>query len=311
MTRLSVLLRLLTAGLAVALIFLSCASSGNQTPAPEFDGSRALECLVRQVSFGPRVPGSIASADCRRYLVDFFRNLGGAVDTLPFIHNDKTTGKAVSMCNILVRFTGSAAGPKDNYLLAAHYDSRPRAEYDPDTTRRNQAIPGANDGASGVAVLMELGNLLATQKTRVNLDIVLLDGEDWGYPGDLNEYFLGAKAMLSRNIKGKYQFAILVDMIGDKDLTVYREEFSNKYSPKVTDLIWRTAAELKENHFIDSVGYGVQDDHLSFMTIDLPSAVIIDFIYPYWHTTQDTPDKCSSESLRAVGRVLSTILYRL
>jgi Peptidase family M28 len=311
MTRSSVLSGLLTAGTAALLIFLSCASSGDRKPVPEFDGSRAFEYLVRQVSFGPRVPGTTASADCRNYLVDFFSNLGGAVDTLPFIHDDKTTGKAVPMCNILVHFTGSSPASGDNYLLAAHYDSRPRAEYDPDTTKRNEAIPGANDGASGVAVLMELGNLLASLKTRVNVDIALLDGEDWGRPGDLDEYFLGAKAMLHQNIKGKYKFAILVDMIGDSDLKVYREEFSNKYSPKVTDLVWKTAAELKENRFIDSVGYGVQDDHLSFMTIDLPSAVIIDFIYPYWHTTHDTPDKCSAESLHAVGRVLSTILYRL
>jgi len=311
MTRKSFLSRLLAAGPAVALILLSCASSGTQRTGPEFDGGSAMEYLVKQVSFGPRVPGSIASTECRRYLVDFFHNLRLEVDTLPFIHTDKTTGKAISMCNILVHFTGTAAGPKDNYLLAAHYDSRPRAEYDPDTTKRNEAIPGANDGASGVAVLMELGNLLTAQKSRVNIDMVILDGEDWGRPGDLDEYFLGAKAMLNQDIKGKYEFAILVDMIGDSDLKIYREEYSNKYSPKVTDLVWNTAAELKENRFIDSVGYGVQDDHLSFMTVNLPAAVIIDFNYPYWHTTQDTPDKCSPESLRAVGRVLSTILYRL
>ena len=100
-------------------------------------------------------------------------------------------------------------------------------------------------------------------------------------------------------------------MIGDNNLRIYREGFSDRYSTKVNDLFWKTAAELGESAFVDSVKYDIQDDHLSFMTYKLPSAVIIDFDYEYWHTTHDTPDKCSAQSLRSVGRVVSTVMYRL
>jgi glutaminyl-peptide cyclotransferase len=292
------------------LCILSCSSKQKIITAPDFSGDRAFEYIQKQVSFGPRVPGSANSTACRAYLIDFFRALGAEVDTMPFIHNDKITGKPIRMVNIIAHFPG-AGKASESYLLAAHYDSRPRADHDPDSTKRSNAIDGANDGASGVAVLMELGNLLAERKPRVNVDMALLDGEDWGLSGDLDEYFLGAKELIMHSIKGKYKFALIIDMIGDKDLNIYREEFSSKYFPEISNLIWKTASQLGEKAFIDTVGYAVYDDHLSFMTIDLPSAVIIDFHYPYWHTIADTPDKCSPQSLRAVGRVVSTIIYGL
>jgi len=117
--------------------------------------------------------------------------------------------------------------------------------------------------------------------------------------------------MVKRNIADNYYFAVVIDMIGDSDLKVYREEFSNKYSPQITDLIWDVAEKLGETAFVDSVGYAIHDDHLSFMTVKLQSAVIIDFNYPYWHTTHDTPDKCSPQSLQSVGNVITNLLYRL
>ena len=153
--------------------------------------------------------------------------------------------------------------------------------------------------------------IISGHKPRVNIDMALLDGEDYGPPGHIDEYFLGARDMVRRNIKGKYKFALIVDMIGDKDLKVYRDEFSEKYSPQITDQVWNTAKQLGESAFIDSVGYAVQDDHLSFLTIKLPATLIIDFNYKYWHTTHDTPDKCSPESLASVGRVVTTFLYKL
>ncbi|MCX6827268.1 MAG: M28 family peptidase [candidate division Zixibacteria bacterium] len=293
------------------LLSLSCAGSkSNKVIIPPFDGDRAFEYLEKQIAFGPRVPGSTNAENCRQYLIDFFTGLGAVVDTMMFTHFDKVTGKAIAMVNIVARFKGSGSDENQNYLLSAHYDSRPRAEYDSDTTKRMEPIPGANDGASGVAVLMELGNLLAKSRCRVNIDLALLDGEDWGRPGDLDEYFLGAKEMIS-DIKGKYKFALVIDMVGDKDLKIYKEELSLKYYPEISKLVWETAAGLGEKAFIDSVGDAIYDDHLSFMTIDLPSAVIIDFDYPYWHTTLDTPDKCSVQSLQAVGQVIITLLYRL
>ncbi len=278
---------------------------------PSFDGDKAYQYLREQVEFGPRVPGTAGAVRCRDYFASFFQGLGVSIETMDFTHIDKATGKMIPMTNLLAHFKGIDSLSNKTYLFAAHWDSRPRAEMDPDSTRRNNPIPGANDGASGVAVLMELANLLAREKPRVNIDIVLLDGEDWGKQEDIDEYFLGAKDFVKRNVGDIYKSAILVDMVGDKDLKICREEFSNHYYPQLNDLIWSTASKLGEKAFVDSVGYSVMDDHLSFMTIGIPSADIIDFDYAYWHTTQDTPDKCSPQSLGIVGRVLTELIYKL
>jgi glutaminyl-peptide cyclotransferase len=304
------LARIVVSGLTAAVMLLSC-SGRHKVSAPEFNGDRAFGYLERQVSFGPRVPGSESNAACRRYLVEFLDSLGGTVDTMPFIHIDKATFKEIPMVNVVAAFTGTGGEGAKRYLLAAHYDSRPRAEYDPDSTKRGNPIDGANDGASGVAVLMELANIISNKRPRVNVDFAFLDGEDYGPPGRLDEYFLGAREMVRRGIGGKYELAIIVDMIGDKDLKIYREEFSHRYARPLQDFIWKIAAELGESTFVDSIGYAVQDDHLSFLTIRLLSIVIIDFNYKYWHTTHDTPDKCSPQSLASVGRVLSNFIYRL
>jgi glutaminyl-peptide cyclotransferase len=298
------------AGAILSLLGLSC-GGGQDVYVPDFNGERAFGYIEKQVSYGPRVPGTENSRKCREYLISFFDSLGASVDTMQFVHVDKATGRDIPMVNVLASFEGTNSEDPKKYLLAAHYDSRPRAEYDPDSTKREEWIDGANDGASGVAVLMELGVMFSEHKPRANVDLVLLDGEDYGPPGHLDEYFLGAKDMVKRNIGDKYYFALVVDMIGDRDLKIFREEFSNKYSPQITDWVWGIAAELGESAFVDSVGYAIHDDHLSFMTVKLQSAVVIDFDYPYWHTTHDTPDKCSPGSLESVGRVVSTLLYRL
>jgi hypothetical protein len=304
-------IRILKVCLFLILPFLLyCGSVNDNIRIPAFDGQRAFEYLEKQVAFGPRVPGSDNSFKCRRYLAGFFDNLGARVDSISFIHNDKISGKPILMTNIIASFDGYNKDDR-RILLAAHYDSRPRAEYDPDSTRRNEWIDGANDGASGVAVLMELANMLAEHKAGIGIDMIMLDGEDYGRPGDLDEYFLGAKDFVLRDIKGKYEFALVIDMIGDKDLKIYREEHSNKFSPEITDRVWKTAASLGEKCFVDSVKHAIYDDHLSFMTIKLQAAVIIDFDYKYWHTTADTPDKCSPASLKSVGRVVSHLIYEL
>ena len=297
--------------LIACFVVLSCKTKMEQTEAPVFDGQRAYGYLEKQVSFGPRVPGSDNAVNCRKYFMNFFDSLGISNDTMQFVHNSKVSGKPVTMINIIASIDPMDKDVTKRYLLAAHYDSRPRAEHDADPDKRENWIDGANDGASGVAVLMELANLFAAQKPGVGIDLLLLDGEDFGRPGDLDEYFLGAKDYVKRNIKGKYEFAIVVDMIGDSDLKIYREEHSNKYSPEVTDLVWNTAARLGETTFVNSVKHAIYDDHLSFMTIKLQSVVIIDFDYKYWHTTLDNADKCSAASLGSVGRVVTELMYSL
>jgi hypothetical protein len=305
------ILRKLFLSIVVLAVSISCESNKQPVLYPDFDGHRAFGYIEKQVSFGPRVPGSENSRNCLEYFIRFFDSLGVRNDTMQFMHNDKTTGKPINMVNVIATFDGIKQDSEERYILAAHYDSRPRAEYDPDPAKRDLWIDGANDGASGVAVLMELAGLLTVQKPRVGFDIVLLDGEDFGRPGDLDEYFLGAKDLILRDIKGKYKGAIVVDMVGDKDLQIFKEEYSYKYSSELTDQVWQTAREMGESVFVDSVKHAIHDDHLSFMTIKLPSVVIIDFDYKYWHTMDDTPDKCSPESLASVGRVLTNLIYRL
>jgi hypothetical protein len=292
----------------ISAVFIDgCASDGAPPP---FNGRRAFEYLERQVSFGPRVPGSSSSAKCREYFLDFFSRLGAEVDTMRFGHIDKYSGEEIPMCNIMACFKGASTSGKPGYLFAAHYDSRPRAEYDADSAKRELPIDGANDGASGAAVLMELANLLSQKRPPVDIDLLMLDGEDYGRPGELDEYLLGSKAYAASNRTKNYEFAVVVDLVGDSDLKIYREAYSQRYHPKLNDMIWRTAAKLGVREFIDSVGYAVIDDHISFMTAGIPAADIIDFNYAYWHTTLDTPDKCSSQSLEAVGNVLVHIIYR-
>jgi len=297
--------------LIAGLFVFSCGEKKRPVNVPAFDGQRAYHYIEKQVSFGPRVPGSENSANCRDYFLGFFDSLGVTADTMQFIHYSEVSGKPITMINIIASFEPDDKNISRRYLLAAHYDTRPRAEHDSDPDKREDWIDGANDGASGVAVLMELANLFSRQKPPVAVDLLLLDGEDFGRPGDLEEYFLGARDFVKRDIKDRYEFALVIDMIGDSDLRIYREKHSNKYSPEVTDLVWNTALKLGEKVFVDSVRHAIHDDHLSFMTIKLRSAVIIDFDYNYWHTTLDTPDKCSAASLESVGRVVAELIYCL
>jgi glutaminyl-peptide cyclotransferase len=184
----------------IGVAFVSCGSNDKIIP-PPFDGAQSFEFLIKQVSFGPRVPGTENSRRCQNYLISFFDSLGAKVDTMQFVHRDQITGKVIPMMNILVHFRGTDAGAKDNYLFAAHYDSRPRAENDNDPAKKILPIDGANDGASGVAVLMELGRLFTIKKPRVNIDLVFFDGEDWGESGNLDEYFLGPNILSPESTK--------------------------------------------------------------------------------------------------------------
>jgi hypothetical protein len=286
------------------LICLSCSSPRIQPP--EFDGDRAYDYLVKQVEFGPRVPGTEASARCRRYMCEHFSQLGLEVDSQVFNHDDSYSRSTIVMVNVVA----SAWGESDAALvLMAHYDCRPRAEYASIPELMEKPIDGANDGASGVAVLMEMANLFAARKPPCRVDLVLVDGEDWGVTGDRDNYMLGSREFARRGIRDRYRFGIVVDLVGDSDQQIYREAFSERYAKPLNDVIFETAARLGISTFYDSVKHPVLDDHISLNIGGVLSADIIDFDYAYWHTELDTPDKCSGESLANVGRVLAEIVY--
>ncbi len=297
--------------LLLVVACLAVAGCGTSTIVPpEFDGNRAYGYLVDQVEFGPRVPGSDSWTECRGYYYRHFEELGLQVDSQVFGFYDPYSKQDLPLVNVIARFRG---GEDDELpvLLVAHWDTRPRTDFHSDTTKIDQPIQGANDGASGVAVLMELANMLAERPPNTNIDILLDDGEDWGKVGDSDYYLMGCKhfAAADGGIRGKYRFGIVVDMVGDKDQRILREELSETYFPELNDLIWRTAAELGVETFVDSVCEGILDDHIAISAAGVPTVDIIDFEYPFWHTENDTPDKCSAEALKNVGTVLAHILY--
>lgn len=295
-------------GLVSSLLVFVAGGCSEQIAPPEFDGARSFRHLSQQVAFGPRVPGTVASARCRDYFYQHLKSCSFEVDSQVFRFFDPYTSVDTPMVNVVARFRGDPDDPQA-ILLMAHYDSRPRTDYHSDSTLRYLPIDGANDGGSGVAVLLELAYLVNEQSPRCNLDLVLCDGEDWGRRGDFDRYLLGSREFARQGIRDKYHFAVVVDLVGDKYQQIYREEYTERYYKPVNDMIWTAAARLQVATFVDEVRHTLEDDHLPLGAAGVPTALLIDFDYKYWHTEKDTPDKCSAESLANVGRVLAHLIY--
>jgi Peptidase family M28 len=277
-----------------------------QKTIPRFDGNSAFAFLKKQTSFGPRTPNSPGHAACLTSIASTLQGNGASVDLQSF--RIEGYGKeSLSLTNIIARFNPSNP---DRILLCAHWDTRPRSDQDPDPAKRSEPIPGANDGASGVAVLMEIARLMQTTPASIGVDMVMFDGEDYGLEGDLNYYFLGAK-YFAHHKPADYapRFGILLDMVGDADLQIPREQNSITLAPDIVDMVWSTARSLGVWQFTDDTGPAISDDHLVLNEVGIKTVDLIDFDYPYWHTTQDTPDHCSAESLTAVGTVITHIVY--
>jgi len=288
--------------IAIFLIPLCC----EKGKTPRFDEKEAFRYLVEQCEFGPRNPGSPGHERAKKYLLDMLAQYTKLVQLQDFSYFDSLRGERLELTNIIASFHPEL---KRRVILCAHWDTRPMADRDPDPENRSQPILGANDGASGVALLLEIASLLPAKKPKWGVDIVLFDGEDYGPEGRYDMFILGS-TYFSRNL-GNYrpQFGILVDLIGDEDLQIYREGFSDRHAKSIVDLIWNKAAELNLKSFQDSVKHWVLDDHIPLIRVGIPCVDIIDLDYPYWHTVEDTPDKCSPQSLKNVGEVILKILY--
>ncbi len=286
-------------------------------PVPTFNAENAFQQLKKQCEFGPRDPGSKAHEQCLNFLYQQIQLYADVVNLQNFQHigykNERLT-----MTNIIASFNVKAT---KRILLAAHWDSRPRADRDDNPALRDKPIPGANDGASGVAVLLEFARLLKASPPPVGVDIIFFDGEDYGASGDLDNYFLGARYFAStKQTTFAPRFGILLDMIGDRFLQIPREAFSMQYAPDVVQLVWDTAKELHLSCFLDANGPMVEDDHLpmneaGIRMIDIIDSELIggDTINPernYWHTHRDTPDRCSPQSLESIGTLLAHLIYQ-
>ncbi len=291
---------------AIFIIFFltaeSC-SNAKRTTTPHFDSTKAFEYLASQVSFGPRVPGTTAHHDTREWLVSILREYTPHVSLQPF--SGTLNGFETDMDNILASFYPDK---KERVLLCAHWDSRHHADRDPDTANWIQPVPGANDGASGVAVLLEIASILAKEEPVAGVDIVFFDGEDSGDYGSDKGWLLGsrhfAKVMSSTYRPG---YAILLDMIGDKDLTLSTEINSISSAPQLWNSIVSHCKSLSIG--VSDEKIGILDDHVPLIERGIRSVDLIDFDYPYWHTVSDTPDKCSAESLGKIGELVLRILF--
>lgn len=289
---------------AASFILLGISCSRSQVPV--FDAARAFSALEKQCSFGPRNPGSEGHRRCLEYLENELRLYADAVVRQPFRWTSPHDGKTHTLTNIVASFGMSG----ERILLCAHWDTRPFADFDPDPANRKKPILGANDGASGVAILLEIARVLRMKRPRIGVDIVLFDGEDSGLEGQSDSWCEGSR-YFARNKQWSYEpgSAVLVDMVGDRDLRLPVERGSQRYSPDLVNRVWEKANELGLYAFEKTPGPEVVDDHLRLLEVGIPAIVIIDFDYPYWHTLGDTPDKCSAESLGIVGTLLLHVIY--
>jgi len=293
------------------LMFLLVAFPSRAQQLPEFDGQSAFTFLYRQVALGPRVAESDAHAQAVAMYRDWFERAGAQVHLQTFpatIHTQPSLAsptRQVKGENVIARFGEGAP----ELLLCAHYDSRPWADEDPDSANRAIPVPGANDGASGVAVLLELARLFSENPAPVTVEIVLFDLEDAGIGGSDASWALGSQYYALNYSGPAPRGGVLLDMIGDSDLHIQKEYFSVSYASKWTDMIFELAAETDAWAFDPSLGQAVYDDHVPLLKAGIPMVDLIDFDYPYWHTLQDVPAACSPESLEQIGRVLVHLIY--
>jgi len=253
-----------------------------------FSGARAMEHVAAQMEHVPRhtgTPGWQATGD---YIIAQLQAAGWEVEEQRFPYKD------VEVRNIIGK---RGTGPL--LILGAHYDTRKYADSDPDPARRSDPVPGANDGASGVAVLLELARHIDTEQLGREVWLAFFDAED---NGDIEgwDWIVGSTYM-AEHLPREPEAMILVDMIGDADLQIYYEATS---TPALRESIWQMANELGYDQFVPEVKYSILDDHTPFLQRGIPAVDLIDFDYPPWHTVEDTIDKVSAESLEAVGRTL-------
>ncbi len=292
--------------LFVLALFIFFWAGCDQTKIPAFDKNKAFEYLEQQCDFGARTPNSEAHRLCEDFLFDKLTATGAICRRQNFTYIDQDRGDTLHLTNIIASYNPE---DKRRILLCAHWDCRPWADNDPDSSLHNLPVLGANDGASGVAVLLVIAEIFKNHPPSSGVDIIFFDGEDYGQTGSLDEWLLGSK-YFTKNIGGyRPQYVVLLDLIGDADLNIHKEYYSQTQAGWLVSRIWQAAEIEMAEHFFPDILHSVYDDHIPFLALGIPAAVIIDMDYQSWHTVEDTPDKCSAESLGEVGRVIIRLLY--
>jgi glutaminyl-peptide cyclotransferase len=279
----------------------ACAAGARARTA--FDGEAALRYVQEQVAFGPRVPNTEGHRRAGDWILAHLRATADSVDVQAFRHVT-AGGDTLALRNFIGHFRPAQ---RERVLLLAHWDTRPHADQARNLGEQRLPIPGANDGGSGVAVLLGVADVLARTPPSVGVDLLFVDGEDYGdfNAPDMPDVLIGARYYATHLPDGpRPLYAVLFDMVGDADLQIYQEQNSVAGAPEVVNRVWSAAADLGYGKFfVPEVGRALTDDHIPLLEAGIRAIDVIDFDYPYWHTLNDTPDKLSARSLQVVGDV--------
>lgn len=292
--------------------------------APPFDGDLALAVLLEQVTRADgspryRIPGTEGREEAADLIADRLRDAGITAERRSF--TGTVQGAETPMENVVGTRPATGQGCSVVYL-AAHYDSRPWADSDPDPGRRTEPVLGANDGASGVGVLLAVANALQRERLPFAVTFLFFDGEDLGTQDHPEEWIQGSKhhaALLDAAARECAVGLLLLDMVGDARLTLYREGASARgiHRP-LQDLVWRTGHDLGHRAFVDQIHGDILDDHRPFQEAGVPAVDVIHLdregATPFpdtWHTVRDVPENVSKESLRQVGETVLAVLAEI
>ena len=288
-------------------------------PVPPFDADRAFKDIETQVAYGPRIPNSAAHDKTLAFIHDELAKCTDGVYLQNFTSPGYKPGEVLKWTNVIASFNPTAT---DRILILTHYDSRPWADQDPNKANKNKPVPAANDAGSGVAVMLELARQFKASPPPIGIDLLFDDGEDYGKDevDTLARFFLGVKYFVKvKEANFHPRFALLLDMVGDKNAVFETDPYSVQNAPSVVSEIWKTAASLNLQHFRNSQGPGISDDHLPLIEAGIPSvdlidghlvgATVTDPERKYWHTTDDLPKHLSPTTLGEVGKLILTLIY--
>jgi hypothetical protein len=296
--------------LGVLALALALAACGKEPPPREFDGRSAFGYIERQLEFGFRIPGTEGHRRMAAWLDSMARARTDSVIVQRWTHVTQG-GDSLPMQNVIARFNPAA---EKRILFLAHWDTRPRAD-GPRSTDSSVAVTGANDGASGVAVLLGVADVLkrAPPPPSLGVDLLFTDGEDYGdFVEPYADVLIGARHYAANQPPGpKPLYAVLFDLVADKDLQIYQEGNSVTGAPEVVSIVWEVARDLGYGRtFVDTPRHTLTDDHIELQKVGIRAIDVVDFDYPAHHTPFDTIDKVSGESLQIVGDVAVGLVRR-
>ena len=294
----------------ILLATLLTAACDSAPPPREFDGQTALQYLEQQVAFGYRIPGTEPHARMAAWLDSMARARADTVIVQAWKHVT-AKGDTLPLVNVIARFNLRAS---ERVLFLAHWDTRPVSDNPAFKGDHTRPVPGANDGASGVAVLLGVADVLKRKPPGVGVDLLFVDGEDYGDfsatpPADV---LIGSRYYARHRPSGPVPlYAVLFDMVGDKDQQIYQEGNSLLGAPEVVQLVWTVAREAGHaGTFLANPKHTLTDDHVELQKVGIRAIDVVDFDYPYWHTPDDTIDKVSAQSLQTVGDVAMALVRR-